>query len=616
MGSRTPGEAAAAVARAFENASRVMADNLMSRFPRFTTKARLVVGSNQDSTQSSLFNVDAQSHRTETDATSTFASPNGHHVGFLTYQPPVQVIQKGTMAPALERARTAFNVRFPESPESASETSSGRHSHSTSASNVFGASATDAQNSRGTPFSTQHDTKFEDIRNSEDGGIIIDTMHRFGFVGASAQTRLVGSSDLALWDFELGGKKEINLFTHLWRRGPNDSVIRVPDVKDCNGNSDVTKSDMAHPFIFAGVHLDGWGHRTLECEASSGEKVSVKRESGVLSETKRRRTSWISSFDVRKTSTLNGSTRKMPAMEIVDVIEKNRVDSRQTVCPYEETEKNCETRGVQTKKRVAYKSPIFLLPLLRAFWDPEGASTLDDRACVEMRVARSAWEPYEKVESANFSDKIKVSDVADVRFAANVKTVAVQNIIVRHSLLNVTGRIKYAWNFLNSFTNTETVYAVAHELQLGNTGLVFGDESNRQKISLECEKTFRGTDKNDEPKIKVKVDFNSRARHLKSTPKLSVKCSKTVNIISTAVPWHLSVAVTAFDTSDGGSPNVGASSRVMVSARREFAKFLKSEKDPEKVSRGFLEFKLLFTGKDVRVFTEVNTVDRPVEWTR
>lgn len=599
MGARTPGEAAAAVARAFENAGRVSSVDVASRFSRFRGKGRPVVvgttnGTNLTpwvavSSPNGGLNFQSPPISKSDTAVCTFASENGHHVGLMQYHPSAALTATGAMAPALEKARTAFE-RYTESHEQSSSRGSDSIETSRNARtpnlSPFGVNAPDNQNVLGTASSTRHGDD-----NSEDGGIFVDTNHRLPF--GDARARFVGSSDLALWDFELGGR-----------------IVN----KNQDKNNAVTLNAPTQPFPFVGIHIDGWGDRTLEFVQTSNEQVVVEPigRSGSYS-TSRNRNSWIATLDMR--NIFDGPRGWPLSAEAVDVTEKTRVDVRPTATTTDATvsqngENNSkETRDVLTKTRLAYKSSYNWLPLLRFFPFPSGNAfrerarglSMDDRVTVERRRVRGAWEPPgERGVDTKVTDS-KVSDIAEVRVAADVSSFASSSVTVSS---------KYVVTVLNGSRNHETTYAVAHEGQLGMRNAISAPSLVRKsKLSLECERVWRGeTNEKGESKkgsVSVKTEFDF-CRHPQTfpVPKITLRCVKAVPFLSpSASPWHVCLSASAFGKRDDGCVTV-CPYAVVLGARREFCE---SKEPNEKEKQAFVEVEVLFTRGDARAFAEIKS---------
>ena len=231
MGARAPSEAAAAVARAFETASCRFASEVASRSPRTAHGSCVGPGGTGDSGDDDVKaprRLEGDAHAEPPDAsgpaTTSFASPGGHHVGFIQYHPPVAATAEGVYAPALERARRAFG-----GPSSTNDAEPFAED--------LGARA--ALPRRGSADETADETDRRDEHDSaipsgapamsSSGGIFVDTAHAFGSrrgadptrpfrwrslasptrrtlarLPLDAQTRFVGTGDVSLWDLEVG----------------------------------------------------------------------------------------------------------------------------------------------------------------------------------------------------------------------------------------------------------------------------------------------------------------------------------------------------------------------------------------------------------------------------
>lgn len=281
MGARAPSDAAAAVARAFETASRRFASDVASRSPRTARGSGAAPpdpGGPGDSGDDIVeaprrFEGDAPAEPPDASgpATASFASPGGHHVGFIQYHPPVAASAEGVYAPALERARRAFGT--PSSnvsdAESVAETVGEGASFSFDATRVR-----DGGGSRADPFGspivrpTTDERSVTDARSFDttsgssnpSGGVFLDTAHAFGSRARDAasprafrwrslvdvlslkklarlpldfQTRFAGAGvpHVSLWDLEVGVKLG----------GGSPSVFSVSEAERCDRRRPKTK---------------------------------------------------------------------------------------------------------------------------------------------------------------------------------------------------------------------------------------------------------------------------------------------------------------------------------------------------------------------------------------
>ena len=237
MGARAQSEAAAAVARAFEMASCRFASEVASRSPRTAHGSCVGPGGTGDSGDDNVkaprrMEGDARAEPPDASgpATTSFASPGGHHVGFIQYHPPVAATAEGVYAPALERARRAFGG--PSSTNDAEPLAE-----------EFRVATRNSTPRRGSADETADETDRRDENDStipsrandmsamsSSGGIFVDTEHAFfgsrrgadptrpfrwrslasptrrklARLPLDARTRFVGTADVSLWDLEVG----------------------------------------------------------------------------------------------------------------------------------------------------------------------------------------------------------------------------------------------------------------------------------------------------------------------------------------------------------------------------------------------------------------------------
>ena len=237
MGARALSEAAAAVARAFEMASCRFASEVASRSPRTAHGSCVGQGGTGDSGDDNVkaprrMEGDARAEPPDASgpATTSFASPGGHHVGFIQYHPPVAATAEGVYAPALERARRAFGG--PSSTNDAEPLAE-----------EFRVATRNSTPRRGSADETADETDRRDENDStipsrandmsamsSSGGIFVDTEHAFfgsrrgadptrpfrwrslasptrrklARLPLDARTRFVGTADVSLWDLEVG----------------------------------------------------------------------------------------------------------------------------------------------------------------------------------------------------------------------------------------------------------------------------------------------------------------------------------------------------------------------------------------------------------------------------
>lgn len=231
MGARAPSEAAAAVARAFETASCRFASEVASRSPRTAHGSCVGPGGTGDSGDDDVKaprRLEGDAHAEPPDAsgpaTTSFASPGGHHVGFIQYHPPVAATAEGVYAPALERARRAFG-----GPSSTNDAEPFAEDLGARAALPRRGSADETADE--TDRREEHDSAIPSgaPAMSSSGGIFVDTAHAFGSrrgadptrpfrwrslasptrrtlarLPLDAQTRFVGTGDVSLWDLEVG----------------------------------------------------------------------------------------------------------------------------------------------------------------------------------------------------------------------------------------------------------------------------------------------------------------------------------------------------------------------------------------------------------------------------
>jgi hypothetical protein len=254
MGARAPSDAAAAVARAFETASRHFASDVASRSPR-TARGSGAAGPDPGGPGDSGDDIVDAPRRFEGDApaeppdasgpaTASFASPGGHHVGFIQYHPPVAASAEGVYAPALERARRAFGMPSSSLSDAESVLETVGDGASFDAARVRDGGGSRRDPPFGSPIGRQTDDRSRSDARSFDttsgssnpsGGIFLDTAHAFGSRANDAastrsfrwrslvdvwslkklarlpldfQTRFAGSGvpHVSLWDLEVGVK--------------------------------------------------------------------------------------------------------------------------------------------------------------------------------------------------------------------------------------------------------------------------------------------------------------------------------------------------------------------------------------------------------------------------
>jgi len=255
MGARAPSDAAAAVARAFETASRHFASDVASRSPR-TARGSGAAGPDPGGPGDSGDDIVDAPRRFEGDApaeppdasgpaTASFASPGGHHVGFIQYHPPVAASAEGVYAPALERARRAFGMPSSSLSDAESVAETVGDGASFDAARVRDGGGSRRDPPFGSPIVRQTDDRSRSDARSFDttsgssnpsGGVFLDTAHAFGSRANDAarpprsfrwrslvdvwslkklarlpldfQTRFAGSGvpHVSLWDLEVGVK--------------------------------------------------------------------------------------------------------------------------------------------------------------------------------------------------------------------------------------------------------------------------------------------------------------------------------------------------------------------------------------------------------------------------
>jgi hypothetical protein len=199
MGARAPSDAAAAVARAFETASRHFASDVASRSPR-TARGSGAAGPDPGGPGDSGDDIVDAPRRFEGDApaeppdasgpaTASFASPGGHHVGFIQYHPPVAASAEGVYAPALERARRAFGMPSSSLSDAESVAETVGDGPSFDAARVRDGGGSRRDPPFGSPIVRQTDDRSRSDARSFDttsgssnpsGGIFLDTAHAFG----------------------------------------------------------------------------------------------------------------------------------------------------------------------------------------------------------------------------------------------------------------------------------------------------------------------------------------------------------------------------------------------------------------------------------------------------
>ena len=245
MGARAQSEAAAAVARAFETASCSFAREVAERVAR-TARASGVdpgaaIGDSGDDIVEAPRRLEGDGGAEPPDAsgpaTTSFASPGGHHVGLIQYHPPVAATAEGAYAPALERARRAFGA--PSFAESHAEARAERLGDA-SRRDAFprgGRAAGGSGSEPSSPFGPDRRDDGSDAApdSQGSGGIFVETAHAFGsrpsaeptppfrwrsglaFFSAptrralaalplDAQTRFAGAPDASVWDLEVAAK--------------------------------------------------------------------------------------------------------------------------------------------------------------------------------------------------------------------------------------------------------------------------------------------------------------------------------------------------------------------------------------------------------------------------
>ena len=286
MGARAPSEAAAAaVARAFETASCRFASEVASRSPRTAHGSCVGPGGTGDSGDDDVkaprrLEGDARAEPPDASgpATTSFASPGGHHVGFIQYHPPVAATAEGVYAPALERARRAFGG--PSSTNDAEPLAED-----------LGARAVlprrgSADETAETDRRDEHDSAASGApAMSSSGGIFVDTAHAFrsrrgadptrpfrwrslasptrrtlARLPLDAQTRFVGTGDVSLWDLEVGVRLGGGL-------GDTPSVVAEPHASEARTSRCESESRfLSRRFLsrrFAGL-VAKWNPSSLE----------------------------------------------------------------------------------------------------------------------------------------------------------------------------------------------------------------------------------------------------------------------------------------------------------------------------------------------------------------
>ena len=285
MGARAQSEAAAAVARAFEMASCRFASEVASRSPRTAHGSCVGPGGTGDSGDDDVkaprrLEGDARAEPPDASgpATTSFASPGGHHVGFIQYQPPAAATAEGVYAPALERARRAFGG--PSSTNDAEPLAED-----------LGARAAlprrgSADETAETDRRDEHDSAASGApAMSSSGGIFVDTAHAFGSrrgadptrpfrwrslasptrrtlarLPLDAQTRFVGTGDVSLWDLEVGVRLGGGL-------GDTPSVVAEPHASEARTSRCESESRfLSRRFLsrrFAGL-VAKWNPSSLE----------------------------------------------------------------------------------------------------------------------------------------------------------------------------------------------------------------------------------------------------------------------------------------------------------------------------------------------------------------
>ena len=285
MGARAPSEAATAVARAFETASCRFASEVASRSPRTAHGSCVGPGGTGDSGDDDVkaprrLEGDARAEPPDASgpATTSFASPGGHHVGFIQSPPPVAATAEGVYAPALERARRAFGG--PSSTNDAEPLAED-----------LGARAAlprrgSADETAETDRRDEHDSAASGApAMSSSGGIFVDTAHAFGSrrgadptrpfrwrslasptrrtlarLPLDAQTRFVGTGDVSLWDLEVGVRLGGGL-------GDTPSVVAEPHASEARTSRCESESRfLSRRFLsrrFAGL-VAKWNPSSLE----------------------------------------------------------------------------------------------------------------------------------------------------------------------------------------------------------------------------------------------------------------------------------------------------------------------------------------------------------------
>ena len=524
MGARAPSEAAAAVARAFETASCRFASEIASRSPRTTRGSGIDPGGPGDSGDDIVqaprrSGGDARVEPPDASgpATTSFASPGGHHVGFIQYHPPVAASAEGAYAPASERARRAFGA--PSSANDAESSAANEGARVSSARGVRAAGGSGAETDSDRPFETDRDADAAASRpDARSGGIFAETAHAFvRSPPLSAQTRFAGNADVSLWDLEvalkLGGRSTsgdaetarargdapgvalLSRRSNVARRDRRDTARRRllrrfaewwnpsslettetlrtrPGTKDADGDIATSNFESGVPDSSASVclvaspappsallraHADGWGARELELELGGGKFAKrLDGDAGAARATRTRR-SWAAAVD------LTGAAR--PTVEWVELTEKDETERERLVGAREAEGKEHDdgvttraprVRSAKTRVRLSYRTPLAfagLHPLIRAVEMRRRRHAINDRACVEVRRVRSPWRDRAADESPDARNERARDGDENANVGSDVLDARVAA-EARPSFLRVAARWRAARTFERTFETT------------------------------------------------------------------------------------------------------------------------------------------------------------------